>query len=79
MSRDPLQNATPPQPGDLETLDLEIARAWTKLLKAESYDIDKQMACVDALLDTRLMKMNKPCTVKAPSAKPSKIHNPGVS
>lgn len=52
---DPLQNATPPRRG-LETLDLEIARAWVQLLKAKSNDdIDKQMACVDALLDKRLL------------------------
>ena len=44
-----LRNAT------LETLDLEIALAWTKLLKAKPHDIDKQMACVDALLDKRLV------------------------
>ena len=55
MSGDLLRNATPSQPGDLETLDLEIALAWTKLLKAKSHDIDKQMACVDALLDKRLV------------------------
>ena len=50
----PLRNATPPS-GDLEALDLEITRAWMQLLKAESHDIDKRMARVDALLDKRLL------------------------
>ncbi len=49
-----LRNATPSS-GDLEALDLEITRAWMQLLKAESHDIDKRMACVDALLDKRLL------------------------
>lgn len=53
---DLLRNATPPPLGDLEKLDLEITRAWTQLLKAQShYDIDEKMACVDALLDKRLL------------------------
>jgi hypothetical protein len=52
---DLLRNATP-QHDDLGKLDLEITRAWTRLLKADShYDIDKMMACVDALLDKRLL------------------------
>lgn len=58
MSDDLLQNATPQQ--GLEMLDLEIARAWMKLLKAKSnHDIDKQMARVDALLDQRLLLTTK--------------------
>ena len=53
MSDGPLQNATPQQ--DLAAVDLEIARAWALLLKAESSSaIDKRMAYVDALLDKRL-------------------------
>ncbi len=53
MSDGLLRNATPS--GDLEALDLEITRAWAQLLKAESHDIDKQMACIDELLDKRLL------------------------
>jgi hypothetical protein len=41
---------------DFEMLDLKITRAWMQLLKAKSNDdIDKRMACVDALLDQRLL------------------------
>lgn len=56
MSDGLLQNATPPPREDLEALDLKIARAWKRLLKAEcERDIDKQMARVDDLLDKRLL------------------------
>ena len=44
---------------DLEMLDLEITRAWMQLLKAKARDIDKRMACVDALLDRRLLLTNE--------------------
>lgn len=57
-SKGPLRNATPSRRGDLEKLDMGIAHAWAQLLKAKSdYDIDKQMARVDALLDKRLLLM----------------------
>ena len=56
MSDGPLQNATPPPQEGLEALDLKIARAWKRLLKAEcEHDIDRQMARVDDLLDKRLL------------------------
>lgn len=59
MSDDLLQSATPWPPSpqeDLEELDLKIARAWKRLLKAEcEHDIDKQMGRVDDLLDKRLL------------------------
>lgn len=56
MSDGLLQNATPSAQGDLKTLDLKIARAWKRLLKAQSnQDIDKGMAHVDDLLDKRLL------------------------
>lgn len=56
MSDSLLQNATP---DNLGKLDLKIARAWTRLLKAKSdSDIDKHMAHVDALLDERLLLMD---------------------
>lgn len=43
-------------PNPLAALDLEIQRAWVRLLMARSNDeIDKRMAAVDALLDQRLL------------------------
>lgn len=40
----------------LNELDVKIHRAWVRLLKDRSHgDIDKLMACIDALLDQRLL------------------------